>query len=338
LPRKQWGERNFYEGRSRHPQSEYGHPPYDPYFQVRGANSRGIPHERGWRPPRQPNMDEEVESILREWEYQLHESRTEVLDYQHRVAETQQEIGDLTNSTNQMRSELSLIQGDLQQVKAENFDINAKFQELAVLERGNIARLREEENRCNGLEHELTLALKEKDTAVARVAELNFIKSSLKAKMNELETNAELASRIELEARAKAEKLVSEHLESYKQEEVVKRRELEGLHNRAVLALQDAKQDRKQLNIENERLKRELRSVKIQLSKQKGGLLSQKANQKLLDLSRSHGPQRYDGPLKGKNNLFWLKFRNPELKEKIEREESPPITPTSTPESSPDPR
>ena len=67
-----------------------------------------------------------------------------------------------------------------------------------------------------------------------------------------------------------AEKMVLEKVEEHKQKEIVKQRELESLHNRAVSALEDAKQEKHHLMEENERLKQELRAVKIQLSKQPG--------------------------------------------------------------------
>ena len=44
--------------------------------------------------------------------------------------------------------------------------------------------------------------------------------------------------------------------------------ELQGLHNRAVSTLEDTKEEKQHLREENVRLKQELRSVKIQLSKQ----------------------------------------------------------------------
>ena len=63
-----------------------------------------------------------------------------------------------------------------------------------------------------------------------------------------------------------AEKMVLEKVEEHKQKEIVKQRELESLHNRAVSALEDAKQEKHHLREENKRLKQELRAVKIQLS------------------------------------------------------------------------
>ena len=67
-----------------------------------------------------------------------------------------------------------------------------------------------------------------------------------------------------------AEKMVRKKVEEHKQKEVVKERELQGLHNRAVSTLEDTKQEKQHLGEENELLKQELRSVKIQLSKQPG--------------------------------------------------------------------
>ena len=67
-----------------------------------------------------------------------------------------------------------------------------------------------------------------------------------------------------------AEKMVREKVEEHKQKEIVTQRELESLHNRAVSALEEAKQEKQHLKEENERLKQELRAVKIQLSKQPG--------------------------------------------------------------------
>ena len=64
--------------------------------------------------------------------------------------------------------------------------------------------------------------------------------------------------------------MVRKKVEEHKQKEVVKERELQGLHNRAVSTLEDTKQEKQHLGEENERLKQELHSVKIQLSKQPG--------------------------------------------------------------------
>ena len=66
----------------------------------------------------------------------------------------------------------------------------------------------------------------------------------------------------------KAQKIVSEMVEEQKQKEVVKQKELQGLHNRDGATLEDTKEQKQHLREENERLKQELRSVKIQLSKQ----------------------------------------------------------------------
>ena len=52
--------------------------------------------------------------------------------------------------------------------------------------------------------------------------------------------------------------------------DIGKQRELEGLHNRAVSVLNDVKLEKQNRREENERLKQELRAVKIQLSKQPG--------------------------------------------------------------------
>ena len=87
--------------------------------------------------------------------------------------------------------------------------------------------------------------------------------------MKKLETN-EMVARLELQAKSLAEKIVREKVEEYKQKEIVKQRELESLHNRAVSVLENAKQEKQHLREENERLKQELRAVKIQLSKQPG--------------------------------------------------------------------
>ena len=64
--------------------------------------------------------------------------------------------------------------------------------------------------------------------------------------------------------------MVREKVVEHKQKEIVKQRELESLHNRAVSALENAKQEKQHLREENEGLKQELRAVKIQLSKQPG--------------------------------------------------------------------
>ena len=64
------------------------------------------------------------------------------------------------------------------------------------------------------------------------------------------------------------EKIVREKVEQHKHKEDVKQRELQGLHDRAVLNLEDTKEEKQHLREENVRLKQELRSVKIQLSKQ----------------------------------------------------------------------
>ena len=60
--------------------------------------------------------------------------------------------------------------------------------------------------------------------------------------MKELETN-EMVARLELQAKSMAEKMVREKVEGHKQKEILKQRELESLHNRAVSALEDAKQE-----------------------------------------------------------------------------------------------
>ena len=64
--------------------------------------------------------------------------------------------------------------------------------------------------------------------------------------------------------------MVRKKVEEHKQKEVVKERELQGLHNRAVSTLEDTKQEKQHLGKENERLKQELHLVKIKLSKKTG--------------------------------------------------------------------
>ena len=51
-----------------------------------------------------------------------------------------------------------------------------------------------------------------------------------------------------------AEKMVRKKVEEHKQKEVVKERELQGLHNRAVSTLEDTKQEKHHLGEENESL------------------------------------------------------------------------------------
>lgn len=350
-PRQRQGERSVYEGYEPDPYREHSNLAHRGNVQPRGGlvTSSEVPwreedqrernlRNRGNWPLAPPNQEEEVNSILQEWQQQLNESRTEVMDYQQRVLVNQQEIEDLNNVSNELQSELSLTRRELQHLKANNVATDEKFQKLWVLERQNVARLREAENRCSGLEQRLSSILKEKAEALARVEELRSFKSSLELRLEELETKAEVVAKLELQAKSMAEKMVKEKVEEHNQKEVVKQRELQGLHNRAALALEEAKREKHHLSEENERLKQELRSVKIQLSKQPGGLLTRNSAsvKKALHFNIKQTPQRYDGPLKGKNNLFWLKFRNPELKEQLEGQESPPVTPTSTPESSPD--
>ena len=67
-----------------------------------------------------------------------------------------------------------------------------------------------------------------------------------------------------------AEKIVRKKVEEHKQKEVVKQKELQGLYNGAVSTLEDTKYEKQHLGAENERLRQELRSVQIQLSKQPG--------------------------------------------------------------------
>ena len=59
-------------------------------------------------------------------------------------------------------------------------------------------------------------------------------------------------------------------MEEHKQKEIVKQKELQSLQNRDASTLEDTKKEKKHLSEENERLKQELRAVKIQLSKQAG--------------------------------------------------------------------
>ena len=68
----------------------------------------------------------------------------------------------------------------------------------------------------------------------------------------------------------KAQKIVREMMEEQKQKEVVKQKELQGLLNRYGATLEDTKEQKQHLREENERLKQELRAVKIQLSKKHG--------------------------------------------------------------------
>ena len=91
----------------------------------------------------------------------------------------------------------------------------------------------------------------------------------------------------------KAHKIVSEMVEEQKQKEVVKQKELQGLHNRDGAMLEDTKEQKQHLREENERLKQELRTVKIQLSKQPASacawrtvLLREARNQARLSLYR----------------------------------------------------
>jgi len=337
-PRWRQGERSVYEGFDGHPYKEYSGTTQKAYFGTRSSSFRSPMREgdhqhrdrrnSGSWPSKQTYLDEEAKLIIREWKFQLNESRSRVYDYQQRVVKNQQEIEDLKNSINLLRSELSFSKDEFEQLKSGNVNSNVKFQELLVLERRNVDRLREEEFRCKRLEDELILVLSEKDQAVARAEELRSVKSSLEMNINELETNAKVLSRLELEAKAMAEKIVSEKLEKHKEKKAIKQREVERHYNRAVLALHDAKEDKKLLREASGRLKQEIRAVKSLLAKQRA--------KKTLHLNLKRGPQRYNGPLKGKGNLFWLKFRNPELKEEFEGQESPAVTPTSTPESSPE--
>merc|ERR1719334_1279260 len=55
-------------------------------------------------------------------------------------------------------------------------------------------------------------------------------------------------------------------------------------------------------------------------------------------LTQNSAPIKYDGPQRGKFNKFWFKFRNPELKEEIEAAEGPELTPTQTPDTTPEPK
>ena len=57
--------------------------------------------------------------------------------------------------------------------------------------------------------------------------------------------------------------MVREKVEEHKQKEIVTQRELESLHNRAVSALEEAKQEKQHLKEENEGLKQELRAGKF---------------------------------------------------------------------------
>ena len=97
----------------------------------------------------------------------------------------------------------------------------------------------------------------------------------------------------------KKKKIVREKVEEHKQKEVVKQRELQGLHNRAVSTLEETKQEKQHLREENERLKQELRSVKIQLSKQPSSERAQRAflgreagNSNLNNCSNQYGPPK----------------------------------------------
>ena len=81
-------------------------------------------------------------------------------------------------------------------------------------------------------------------------------------------TKTEEVARLELQAKSMAQQIVREKVEEHKHKEDVKQRELQGLHDRAVSNLEDTKEEKQHLREENVRLKQELRSVKIQLSKQ----------------------------------------------------------------------
>ena len=63
-----------------------------------------------------------------------------------------------------------------------------------------------------------------------------------------------VVAKLELQAKSMAQKIVREKVEEHKQKEVVKQRELVGLHNRAVLTLEDTKQEKHHLGEENESL------------------------------------------------------------------------------------
>jgi len=54
-------------------------------------------------------------------------------------------------------------------------------------------------------------------------------------------------------------------------------------------------------------------------------------------ITPNSGPTKYNGPLKGRSNTFWTTFRNPQLKEQIIAAQGPVLTPTETPETSPEP-
>ena len=93
----------------------------------------------------------------------------------------------------------------------------------------------------------------------------------MESRLKELETKTEVLARLELQAKLMARKIGREKVEEHKQKEVVKHRELQGLHNRVVSTLEDTSEEKQHLTEENERLKQELRSVKIHLSKQPAG-------------------------------------------------------------------
>ena len=63
--------------------------------------------------------------------------------------------------------------------------------------------------------------------------------------LKELETKTEVVARLELQAKSMAQKIVREKVEEHKHKEVVKQRELHGLHNRAVPTLGDTKLKRR---------------------------------------------------------------------------------------------
>ena len=61
----------------------------------------------------------------------------------------------------------------------------------------------------------------------------------MESRLIDLETKTEVVARLELQAKTMAQKIVRDKVEEHKQKDIVKRRELHGLHNRAVSTLED---------------------------------------------------------------------------------------------------
>jgi len=81
-----------------------------------------------------------------------------------------------------------------------------------------------------------------------------------------------------------------------------------------------------------------MRSEFVYKPSSKNRVTAKKSSQILSFSQHSREPVKYDGPLRGKGNNFWFKIRNPELKEQIEAAEGPVLTPTQTPDTTPEPQ